>query len=392
MEKIILFDGQLHQNLLPLTYTRPVSYLRVGIFTIREKWEKHLGVSVDIRCKDYLSNKYSSNENEAQLGVLSGLLPDSGLISAIDQLEDKTILMKGEILLAISPLPANDEKLEEKLTQYHIVQYEDDVSLIQRPHDIFIHNGIEIQKDFDLIKDDSKASIDSSNTIFGNEIIIEESATVKGSYINCEEGPVYIGKNAEVMEGSMIRGPFALLDHGVVKMGSKIYGSTTFGPYSKVGGEVSNSVILGYSNKAHDGYLGNSVIGEWCNLGADTNTSNLKNNYGNVKVWSYKENDMIDTGTQYCGLTMGDHSKCSINTMFNTGTVVGVFANIFDSGFPPKHVPSFSWGGKQGISTYDIEKAIELAELVMSRRQIEITDADKALLNFLHKLTKDHRN
>ena len=393
MEDIILFDGQLHQGLLPLTFTRPVSYIRVGIFTIKEKWEKHLGTSVGVRSKDYLSNKYNSIETEVRLGISAGLLPDSELTLALQSLEDQSILMKDNKVLAITPMPANDDELEEKLNQYQVINYEADINIIERPHDIFILNGIEIEKDFELIKDETNSiSPDSSNTIFGDQLIIEEGAKVRASIINSEDGPVYIGKNAEVMEGSMIKGPFALLDHGIIKMGSKIYGSTTFGPYCKVGGEVNNSVILGYSNKAHDGYLGNSIIGEWCNLGADTNTSNLKNNYGNVKVWSYKENDVIDTGTQYCGLTMGDHSKCSINTMFNTGTVVGVFANVFDAGFPPKHIPSFSWGGKNGMTTYKIEKAIELAELVMYRREVELSNEDKELLKLLHNLTVTYRN
>ncbi len=390
--KAVLFDGQYHKSLLPLTYTRPVSFLRVGIFTIKEKWERYLGEEVSVRCKDFLANKFNSFEDSASIGILAALLPDPSIVSVVLDLEDQTILMKDELVLAISPLPKNDEHLEDKLNKYNVLHYQEDISLIERPHDIFMKNGNEIAKDFELIKDEVKAiDPDPSNTVFGDQLIIEEGATVRGSTINCEEGPVYIGKNAEVMEGALIRGPFALLDHSVVKMGAKIYGPTTFGPYSKVGGEVGNSVILGYSNKAHDGYLGNSVIGEWCNLGADTNTSNLKNNYGSVKTWSYKENDMIDTGTQYCGLTMGDHSKCGINTMFNTGTVVGVFANIFDAGFPPKHIPSFSWGGKHEMTAYKIDKALELAKIVMNRRNVEITDQDKEILIHLFELTDQFR-
>ncbi len=392
MENIVLFDGQLHHSLLPITFTRPVSHIRVGIFTIKEKWEKYLGESVSVRCKDYLTEKFNSKESEAKLGISGGLLPDNELISVINKMDEQTILMKDDIVLAIAPLPANDKQLEEKLNEYQIVNYDADINMIQRPHDIFMLNGLEIEKDFLLISDNViSADLDSSNTIIGHQLIVEEGAKVVASIINCEDGPVYIGKNAEVMEGSIIRGPFALLDNAVVKMGSKIYGPTTFGPHSKVGGEVNNSVIQGYSNKAHDGYLGNSVIGEWCNLGADTNTSNLKNNYSTVKVWSYKEKNMIDTGTQYCGLTMGDHSKCSINTMFNTGTVVGVYANIFDSGFPPKHIPSFSWGTKNGLNTYDLDKAIELAEKVMYRRNVKINEFDKKILSHIHQLTATHR-
>ena len=193
------------------------------------------------------------------------------------------------------------------------------------------------------------------------------------------------------MEGCLIRGPFALMENSILKMGTKVYGPTTFGPYSKVGGEISNSVIQGFSNKAHDGYLGNSVIGEWCNLGADTNTSNLKNNYGSVKTWSYNSDSMLDTGTQYCGLTMGDHSKCGINTMFNTGTVVGVFTNVFGGGFPSKFIPSFSWGDANGYVDYDIEKALILADLVMKRRDLNLSQEDKNLLETIYTLTAKYR-
>ena len=233
--------------------------------------------------------------------------------------------------------------------------------------------------------------IGESNVVFGDQIFIEKGAQIRGSIINCEDGPVYIGKDAIVMEGSLIKGPFALLNNSTLKMGAKIYGPTTFGPHCKVGGEVGNSVIIGYSNKAHDGYLGNSVIGEWCNLGADTNTSNLKNNYSNVKTWSYSEAKMLDTGTQYCGLTMGDHSKCGINTMFNTGTVVGVSANVFGGGFPEKFIPSFSWGGKDGVVDFKLDKALSLADVVMKRRGLSLSSFDRNILSQLFDLTAKNR-
>jgi UDP-N-acetylglucosamine diphosphorylase/glucosamine-1-phosphate N-acetyltransferase len=223
----------------------------------------------------------------------------------------------------------------------------------------------------------------SCRNIGKGKIFIEEGASANDTTFNTTTGCIYIGKDAEVMEGSVVRGPFALCEHSVLKMSSKIYGATTIGPHSKVGGEVNNSVVFGYSNKAHDGFLGNSVIGEWCNLGADTNNSNLKNNYANVKLWNYSGENFIDTGLQFCGLIMGDHSKCGINTMFNTGTVAGVSSNIFGSGFPRNFIPSFSWGGAQGFTTYRFEHAIETAQLVMQRRNTELTDNDKDILKYI---------
>lgn len=393
MKTIVLFDGQCHKSLLPLTFTRPVSQLRVGIFTIHEKWTRFFDQDVNVRTKDYLADKFNSFESEADLGVLGGLLPDEDLFSVIESLTPNTILMKDGNVLAISPLPKNDDSIESSLSNYAIIEYDSSVSIVFRPQDIFLKNSNEILKDYSWIKKNTKSiKCHESNTVFGNDIFIEEGASVRGSMINCEQGPVYIGKNAQVMEGSVIRGPFALLDYSIVKMGAKIYGPTTFGPHCKVGGEVGNSVIQGFSNKAHDGYLGNSVIGEWCNLGADTNTSNLKNNYSFVKNWDYSTESMQNTGTQYCGLIMGDHSKCGINTMFNTGTVVGVSANIFGGGFPSKFIPSYSWGGSDGFVDYELEKAIELAVVVMKRREVDFSPVDKKILEYVFKSTAVHRN
>lgn len=393
MKTIVLFDGQCHKSLLPLTFTRPVAQLRVGIFTIHEKWSLFFDQDVNVRTKDYLADKFNSFENEADLGVLGGLLPDDDLVSVIESLNPNTILMKDGNVLAISPLPKNDDSMESSLSNYAVVEYDSSVSIVFRPQDIFLKNGDEILKDYSWIKKNKKSiKCQESNTVFGDDLFIEEGASIRGCIINSEQGPVYIGKNAQVMEGSVIRGPFALLDYSIVKMGAKIYGPTTFGPHCKVGGEIGNSVIQGYSNKAHDGYLGNSVIGEWCNLGADTNTSNLKNNYSFVKNWDYSTESMQNTGTQYCGLIMGDHSKCGINTMFNTGTVVGVSANIFGGGFPPKFIPSYSWGGSEGFVDYELEKAIELADVVMKRREVEFSQADKEILEYVFKSTAVYRN
>ena len=268
-----------------------------------------------------------------------------------------------------------------------------DATVIDHPWDIFTHNGTEILLDFELITAERKSQpISETNTVVGDgEIFIEEGATVEASILSTGNGPIYIGKDSEVMEGSVIRGPFALCEHSATKLSTKIYGPTTIGPHSKVGGEVNNSVIIGYSNKGHDGFLGNSVLGEWCNLGADTNNSNLKNNYGMVDCWNYPANGYIDTGLQFCGLIMGDHSKTGINTMLNTGTVVGVSCNVYGADFPRKHIPSFSWGSARSLLTYKFDKAIETAERVMARRSVELDKKEQDLLENVFRMTEGHR-
>ncbi|CAG5080382.1 GlmU family protein [Parvicella tangerina] len=383
---VVLFDGLGHSSLQPLTSTRPVSYLRVGILTIKEKWEKALNQEVGVRTKDYLSHKFNGNDEQSDLGIAAGLLPNEDLIEYVKNLKDGQLLMKDGEVLALRPFPASTANMEKALKGSTRLEYDEEVSIVKRPWDIFSLNGQELLADFAALTTDRESqALHPSNTLIGEEenLFIEEGAEVYASILNVEEGPVYIGKNAKILEGCMVRGGLALCDHAVLKMGAKIYGPTTIGPYSKVGGEVGNSVIIGYSNKGHDGYLGNSVLGEWCNLGADTNTSNLKNNYSNVRAYSYLEKDYVETGLQFCGLIMGDHSKSSINSMFNTGTVVGVCANIFDGGFPPKFIPSFSWGGKGGFTQFKMEKAFEVAERVMARRNIEFTEEDRKILEKL---------
>ena len=388
---IVLFDGVAHQQLLPLTYTKPVAALRVGIFTIQEKWNHYLGAETSIRTKDYLTEKFKGNNAKTEIGVFAGLLPDEDIVDTINNLEENQLLMHNDQVIAICPLPAVED-MNDALAKMTVLKYDGALNIINRPWDIFKLNGEELEKDFEIvIAEKESAEIDASNTIIGSSVFIEKGAKVTCSILNSATGPIYIAKNAEVMEGCMIRGSFALLENAVLKMGAKIYGPTTIGPFCKVGGEVGNSVMQGYSNKGHDGYMGNSVIGEWCNLGADTNTSNLKNNYGNVKVWSYKEEASIDSEEQFCGLIMGDHSKCGINTMFNTGTVVGAFANIYGGDFPDKHIPSFSWGGKDGFTTYKLDKSYEVAEQVMSRRSIELSDADKEILKTVFVNTEKFR-
>lgn len=386
---IVLFDGAGHKNLQPLTFTRPVAHLRVGILTIQEKWNNYLSQDVGVRTKDYLNGKFHGQDAEVELGINAGLLPTEDLVETILALKKDQILMKNGEVLAIKPLPNSDANMPKILKGSLVLEYDVDVDIVRRPWDIFKLNGSELINDFALLtKERTSEPLHESNTLIGEEeaVFIEEGAEVFAAILNTTEGPIYIGKDAVIMEGAMIRGGLALCDHATIKMGAKIYGPTTIGPHSKVGGEVGNSVIIGYSNKGHDGYLGNSVIGEWCNLGADTNTSNLKNNYSEVRVWSYAEGEAIPSGEQFCGLIMGDHSKSSINTMFNTGTVVGVCANVFDGGFPPKHVPSFSWGGQSKIETFKLEKAYEVAERVMSRRSIDFTDEDKGILKHISEM------
>ncbi len=382
--KIVLFDGIGHQQLLPLTFTRPVCKLRVGILTLEEKWQSYFDDELLIRTKDYLQDKYGNHEGKAQIGIYAGLLPTDDLVETINELKEGQILMKKGQVLAICPMPAESENMEKVLKGSLTLEYDLEVESINRPWDVFKYNGSEIKKDFELVTQGRESSkLDATNTVIGNALFVEEGAKVSCSVLNTTEGPIYIGKDAEIMEGCMIRGGFAICEGATLKMGTKIYGPTTVGPHCKVGGEVGNSILLGYSNKGHDGFLGNSVIGEWCNLGADTNTSNLKNNYSNVSVYSYKEKESIDTGLQFCGLIMGDHSKSSINTMFNTGTVVGVAANLFGAGFPEKHVKNFSWGGEINAPKYEFDKFLITAEMVMNRRHIDLTEEDKTLLKHI---------
>src|SRR5690606_358864 len=386
----ILFDGASRNNLLPFTFTRPVADIRIGILTIREKWEIFLNSTTTTITEDYLSNKYPMVEMEENIMINGSYLPNLELVEMIKDLKENQAIFKGEDVIAFF---TKDNQEEVDFETYDALEYNEDCIKIEHTWDIFSKNGEAIQDDFNLLTKGRKSKpIPSTNNVIDPEnIFIEEGAKLEFVTLNASTGPIYIGKDTEIMEGSIIRGPFALCEGGVVKLGAKIYGPTTVGPYSKVGGEVNNSVIFAYSNKGHDGFLGNSVLGEWCNLGADTNTSNLKNNYEKVRLWDYKTESFAKTGLQFCGLMMGDHSKCGINTMFNTGTVVGVSANIFGSGFPRNFVPSFSWGGSNGFTTYLTKKAFEVAEKVMGRRNIEFTEQDKAILEHVFEETKKFR-
>ncbi|TYB77177.1 GlmU family protein [Bizionia myxarmorum] len=386
----ILFDGPSRNNLLPFTFTRPVADIRIGILTIREKWEMYLDYTTTTVTEDYLSDKFPMVEMEQNVMINASYCPNHELVAMIKDLQENQAIFKGEDVIAFF---TTDSQEEVDFDAYEAIEYNEALLKVANTWDIFFKNGEAIQDDFDLITNGRQSEEIPEKTIVFNRanIFIEEGAKLPFCSLNAENGPIYIGKNAEIMEGSFIRGPFALCDHATVKMGAKIYGPTTIGPHSKVGGEVNNSVIFGYSNKGHDGFLGNSVIGEWCNLGADTNNSNLKNNYTEVRLWDYETEGFAKTGLQFCGLMMGDHSKCGINTMFNTGTVIGVSANIFGSGFPRNFVPSFSWGGSKGFTTYLTKKAFEVAEVVMSRREIEFTEQDSAILEHVFEETKKFR-
>lgn len=386
----ILFDGPSRNNLLPFTFTRPVADIRVGILTIREKWEMYLDTTTTTVTEDYLSDKYPMVEMDENIMINASYLPNLELVEMVKDLQENQAIFKDEDVIAFF---IKDTQEPVNFDTYEAIEFNDDIIKIENTWDIFSKNGEAIQEDFNLITDGrvSKPIPSSNNVIAAENIFIEEGAKLEFVTLNASNGPIYIGKNAEIMEGSLIRGPLALCEDSIVKMGAKIYGPTTVGPYSKVGGEVNNSVLFAYSNKGHDGFLGNSVLGEWCNLGADTNNSNLKNNYAEVRLWDYQTEGFARTGLQFCGLMMGDHSKCGINTMFNTGTVVGVSANIFGSGFPRNFIPSFSWGGNSGFTTYLTKKAFEVAEIVMARRHIEFTENDKAIFEYVFEETKKYR-
>lgn len=386
----ILFDGPARNALLPFTFTRPVADILTGIMTIRQKWEMRLGSTTTTLTEEYLSVKFPMVELEENVMINASFLPNNTLAEMVSVLGPNQAIFKGDEVIAFY---TNEEQEEVDFDTYEIIEYEGDCITIKNTWDIFSKNNLAIQEDFNYLTEDRKSQPipKSVNVIAPENVFIEEGAKLEFVTLNASTGPIYIGKDTEIMEGSMIRGPFALCDNASVKMGSKVYGATTVGPYSRIGGEVKNTVIFAHSNKGHEGYLGDSVIGEWCNMGADTNNSNLKNNYEEVKLWSYETEGFAKTGLQFCGLMMGDHSKCGINTMFNTGTVVGVSANIFGTGFPRNFIPSFSWGGASGFTTYVTKKAFETARLVMSRREIEFDEQEAAILEHVFEESKKWR-
>ena len=388
----ILFDDFSRNNLLPFTYTKPIGEIRFGILTMKEKWEKQLNTNLSYHTQDYLSKQFPLKVETENVFINGKICPDETLINLISKLENNTGIKCGKDLIAYK---ASDNGIFE-CNQALLQSKEVSVSYlaIHQVWDIFSKNGEAIKQDFALLtKGKTSQIVSSTNILIGNsaDLFIEEGAVIEASSLNTTSGLIYIGKDAEIMEGSAVRGPFALGEHSTLKLNTKIYGATTIGPHCKVGGEINNSVIFGFTNKAHDGFLGNSVIGEWCNLGADTNNSNLKNNYGSVKLFNYNHDKMMDSGLQFCGLMMGDHSKCGINTMFNTGTVVGVGANIFGGGFLPTHIPSFSWGGGESMETYKMDKMLETAHRVYDRRAMKLSDEEITILHSVFNQTKKHR-
>ncbi len=387
-----------HRALQPLSLTRPVSEFRVGILTLREKWEKRLpNATIGYLIPDYLQGKYpqypppdNSATQAKHFTVASNILPDKQFIDTMMQMPPKSFYENdGEIVVLRAGVQNDNIYTQDEFTNLGAFPHK--LTTLTRLTDIFGLNEAELKKDFELLtKGRTTAPITDPHTIiYGQEnIFLEEGVTIKAAILNGEGGIIYLGKNTQVSEGSIIQGNFALCEGAIINVGGKMRPNTTIGPYCKVGGEISNSVFFGYSNKAHEGFLGNSVLGEWCNLGADTNTSNLKNNYGSVKLWSYSTDDFEDTALNFVGLMMGDHSKAGINTMFNTGTVVGVNANVFGAGFPPKHIPSFAWGGVAGFERFEIEKALEVAQRMMLRRQKILTEADKGILRKIYQMTQ----
>lgn len=387
----ILFDGAVRNALLPFTYTKPVAELRIGILTIREKWEKYLGYTTTTLTEEYLEEKYPMVEMEQNIMICASYLPTELLVEKIKNLKENQAIFKDNEVIAFFTTESQDEV---NFDAYKKIEYKEPILQICNTWDLFSLNDKALKSDFELITEGRKSQPipEGVNYLNKEDIFIEEGAEVLFSTLNASTGPIYIGKDALIMEGSVVRGPFSLGNDSVLKMGSKIYGATTIGPNCTVGGEVKNSILMSYSNKGHEGYLGDSVIGEWCNIGADSNNSNLKNNYAEVRLWSYETERFAKTGLQFCGLMMGDHSKCAINTMFNTGTIVGVSANIYGSNFPRNFIPSFSWGGAAGFSTYQINKATETANLVFQRKGLDFDEKEKRILQHVFEVSEKYRN
>lgn len=399
---LILFDNKHQQGMLPLTFTRPQAEIRCGILTVKEKWEKHFNCSASYLTNNLLSKKFTAQFVDDNVFVSASLLPDAELASAILSLKSNTALVVGDELLAARGESLIENYIQQSdTTSLTSVEYTNEVGLLDKTYKLISFNQSEIKKDFELITKDRKSQpISETVTLVGshkdptlaNNVFIEEGAEVEYCYINPKAGPVYIGKNAIIHEGAMIQGPCGIGESSQISMGAKLHSGVVLGPWCKVGGEVGNSIITGYSNKVHDGYLGDSVLGEWCNLGADTNTSNLKNDYAKVKLWDYSEERFARTGLQFCGLIMGDYSRCAINTSFNSGTVVGVASNIFGSGFPRNFVPSFVIGGPQGYKVNGLKAAERVGKTAMLRRNIEMSSDDIDILSGVFETTKKYRS
>ena len=384
--QIVFSDAQFWEDFLPLTFTRPIAEMRCGILTFTERWKKLLDIeNAAYITEAFLEDKFPRPKETESLFLVPHFLPSESILKQIQDLKfGEALVYENELIAARINMKNFSLNQIEKMTDI-----EEDLYFFKQPTDLFSHNHKAIDFDFDLLtKGRISQPLSETNGFLGNadDLFIEEGAQIEFSTLNTKTGKIYIGKNAEVMEGCHLRGPIALCEDSKFNLGAKIYGATTIGPHCKVGGEVNNIIIFGYSNKGHDGFVGNSVIGEWCNLGADTNSSNLKNNYASVKLWNYKKKRFLDSGLQFAGLIMGDHSKTAINTQLNTGTVVGVAANIFKSGFPPNLISNFSWGGMKDDEKFKLEKAYEVAEKAMERRKIELTSADKKILEYIYNV------
>ncbi len=388
--KINLFDDRAWLTLRPLTYTRPVGDLRIGILTIAEKWAKYLNADFGFQTQAYLSLKYKAISST--LFINGSVCPDEYLVENILNLKPSQALYLSDLLIAVKLEELTNNFNVEFIEGFEKILIDHQVIHIQYPEDIFKYNHEVLLNDFALLtKGRTSATLSNTNTFLGDDIFIEEGATAECSTFNSLQGPIYLGKNTQVWEGCHIRGSFALCNDSQVKMGAKIYGKTTIGPFSRVGGEINNTVIWGYSSKGHDGYLGNAVLGQWCNIGADSNNSNLKNNYAEVRLWDYEKESFRKTGMQFCGLIMADHAKCAINTMFNTGTVAGVSANVFGTGFPRNFIPDFAWGGAHGFEVYGLNKMLETAKLVFERRNMILDDVEVKILTEVFEMSKAYR-
>lgn len=388
--KVLLFDDPvIRQQLLPLTFTRPVADLRVGIRTIAEKWGYYLKADYGYHTQDYLSERFPGVSSAWWIN--GAVCPDPQLIDTLGELNPGQGLFAGEVLL-VAQAPSHDWKPEDGGLE--VISYSQAVTLIDRPWKIFQQNADQLIKDFEEITRgrESAPLTDSHSVVYGREnLFLEEGAEVRAAILDAEKGPIYLGKDTLIGEGAIVKGAFALMEGASVNIGAKLRGDSTIGPHCKIGGEVSNSVLHSYSNKSHDGFLGNAVIGQWCNLGADTNCSNMKNNYSPIKVYDHATSGFVDTGGLFCGLIMGDHSKTGISTMLNTGTVVGVSANIFGSGFPRQFIPSFAWGGAGGFSTFRVDKVFETAAAMMGRRNVELSGTDRKILTRIYEDTAGNR-
>ncbi len=390
----ILFGDQTRNHLLPFTFIRPMGDLRIGILTIREKWERYLGKKTSSLTEEYLSTKYPLIKEADNVLINAAVFPNKEVVEAIGKLGNNETLSQGDVLIAYrlsdKDLDSIDDESFEARENH---EFSGKIEKLSYLHDFLLLNIDAIVNDYRLITANRKSGSTGplARVVCPENVFVEDGAKIEMAIINATEGPVYIGKNAHVMDGAIIRGPVSIGEGTKVRMGALLYPGSAIGPYCKIGGEISNTIVFGYSNKAHDGYIGDSVIGEWCNIGAGSNFSNLKNNYSQVRVWNYAEETFVPTDLRFCGAFVGDHTKCGINTMLNTGSVIGVNSMIYGSGFIRNFIPSFSWGSAAGITIYKFETALETARIVMSRRGKELTADDESILRFVYNQSLRHK-